>query len=210
MLGDFWTVSLTVLWGVVFVNLLLTVRIVRWARAVEDADRRSIEMENVPELPTGAPAPAFSTKTLAGEPVNLASYAGRSVTFVFTSPLCGSCRDEMPLFVRLGKLAESRMNDRVVLVSDQGIAETNAWINTIQKEDNVKVDLQVLVARPGVSRFFNDYNPRGWTPYFCSIDSQGTVQARGLIGSDAWSELLLQWETAPRTERPTRPVNRYR
>lgn len=204
-----WLVSLIAVWGVVLVNLLLTLRVVRWLRGIEEVRKLEAELENIPELPVGEPAPNFRTKTLSGEQISLADYAGRAVVFVFVSPRCGSCRQEMPMFTRLGSLAEKRMGVKLILVSDQGTAETHTWIEAIREEDEVDVTLTILVAPHSISDLLINYNPRGLTPYFCYIDEQGTVQAREPVGAGEWSRLRQEWEGPRKVEPFLQSPSRY-
>jgi thiol-disulfide isomerase/thioredoxin len=188
----FLVVSLTALWGVVLVNLLLTLRVVRWMRGLEDMQGDGGE---VPELSSGMPAPDFRAKTLSNEPVSLASYAGRAVVFVFVSPHCGVCRHEVPKLVRLGKRAREREGIELILVSDARVDETRNWVNTIRVEDKVLVDnLPVLVAPRANSDLFTKYNPRGLTPYFCYVDKEGIVRVNDPLGQSEWFKLKRSWE----------------
>ena len=191
-----WGISLIVLWGVVLVNLVLTLRLVRWLRAtVVDAQKHAEESEALPELTIDAPAPEFRVRTLTGQQVHLAAYTGQSVLFIFVSPHCGSCRAILPFLTKLGTLAKERSSVEFALVSDSSTAETYTWINAIREEDKVEVNLSVLVApRRTHSDFLLTYNPRGLTPYFCLIDAQGIVQARDPLGMGEWPKLQREWE----------------
>ncbi len=205
-----WFISLIVLWGVVLVNLLLTLRVVRWLRAKEDLRERVAESEKLPELSIGMPAPDFKAKTLSGEAVRLATYVGRAMVFIFVSPHCGSCRRKMPLLVRLGIQAKERAGIEFVLVSDSSTAETYTWINTIREEDKVEVNLPILVAPDSISEFLNTYNPRGLSPYYCFMNAQGIVQARDPIDMGEWPKLQREWEGSPTTKPFSHLHSRYR
>ena len=194
MSTTFLSINLIAMWCVVLVNLLLTLRAVRWLRAGEEMRARLAQLETAPLLPVGEPAPDFHARTLSGEPVRLADFAGRGVAFVFVSPQCGGCRRELPALGRLGPLATRRAGVELVLVSDRGAAETHDWLETIRHEDGVDVTLQVLVAPPAFSDMLTSYNPRGLVPYFCLLDGQGVVQARDPLGMGEWPSLRRAWE----------------
>ncbi|QBD77554.1 redoxin domain-containing protein [Ktedonosporobacter rubrisoli] len=190
-----WNISLLLVWAVVLVNLLLTLRLVRWRRAVIHEQEQAATREAAPELAVDTPAPAFRARTLTGELVRLATYTGHSVLFLFVSPRCGSCRLKLPLLTKLRPLAKERSGVDFVLVSDVSAAETYAWVESIREEDKVEVDFPILLDPQYRSGFMWAYNPRGMIPYFCLIDAQGIVQARGLVGTEEeWSRLQREWE----------------
>jgi hypothetical protein len=188
-----WSISLITLWTVVLVNLLLTVRVIRFLQGVEELRGRQSEMEATPELPIGAHAPEFRARMLSGEPVRLSHFAGHAVAFIFLSPNCDTCRSKVPALVRLGPLAKERANVHLVLVSIEGAAETHSWIRTIQEEDKMELNLPVLVAPTNTSDFLIAYNPRNFVPYYCYIDEEGIVKARGHVDESEWSELEHEW-----------------
>ena len=189
----FGSISLILLWSVVLLNLLLTMRIVRWLRSIEEQRTQAVEREQLPELSIGLPAPDFKARTLTGESIRLATYAGRSILLLFVSPHCGSCRRKMPQFLKLGSQAKEHAGVEFILVSDLSSAETHTWITTMQEEDNVDVYLPVIITLNSVSEFLRTYNPRGILPYYCLIDTQGRVQARDPIERGEWQRLLREW-----------------
>lgn len=205
-----WTISLLALWGVVLVNLLLTLRMVRWFRAQEALRKRLAAAEQRPELTIGAAAPDFVAKTLAGESVALRSYAGRSVAFLFVSPHCGHCRRELPTLVALGPQARERAGVALVLVSDASSAETHAWLASIRAEDGLEVDLPLLVAPRTASDFVLRYNPRGLSPYYCLLDADGRVEARGPLGVGDWPRLQRAWTGSSNGQTAQPRPSRYR
>lgn len=203
-------IGLNVLWVVVMVNLMLTLRAVRLLRSMEEVRDRDAEMEELPELSVGAPAPAFRAKELSGERVGLGDYAGCAVVFVFVSPQCGQCRLHMPELIRLGERAREEAGIELTLVSDSGTAETYTWINTIAEEDDLETSLPFLVAPRTVYDFLVSYNPRGFSPYFCYIDEQSIVQARGVLGESEWAELKQQLEGLPTPRSSSQSLRRYK
>lgn len=195
LMESIWNISLIVLWGVVLVNLLLTLRMVRWRRAIGDAQKQAKARETLPELAIDAPAPKFRARTLTGQQVQLATYTGQSVLFIFVSPHCGSCRKRLPLFTKLRPLAKEHSGVEFILVSDSSATETYAWVESIRNEDKVEVDFPILLDPPVRSGFLGAYNPRGIIPYFCLIDARGIVQTRGLLGTEEWFGLQREWES---------------
>lgn len=205
-----WSFGLLALWGVVLVNLGLTLRIVRMLRAQEAFRERMAAAEEQPELNVGAVAPDFVAKTLSGESVSRQTYAGRSVALIFLSPHCGHCRQELPVLMRLAPLAREHADVTLVLVSDSSLVETHAWLATIRKEDGLAVDLPVLVAPRTTYDFVLTYNPRGLSPYYCLLDVQGTIQARGPLGTGDWPRLQREWGGASNGRVSPRLPGRYR
>ncbi len=191
-----WSISLLVLWSVVLLNLLLTMRVVRWFRLLEEQRVRAVEREQLSELSIGMPAPDFRAKTLTGELVKLATYADRAILLLFVSPNCGHCRRKIPYLLKLGTQAKEHAGIEFIFVSDSSSAETYTWINTIQEEDGIKVNLPVLITLNIVSEFLRTYNPRGILPYYCLIDRQGRVQARDPLEQGEWQKLQREWSSS--------------
>jgi thiol-disulfide isomerase/thioredoxin len=205
-----WSASLIILWIVVLLNLLLTLRTVRLLRGQESLRKLAAEAEELPELAVGTVAPPFSVRTLLGEPVDHLTYAGRSVAFIFVSPLCGHCRDEMPALTRLAPLALERAGVTLVLVSDAKASATHTWLTTIRAEDGVDVTLPVLVAPRNSNDFIVRYNPRGLSPYHCLVDGEGKVQSRGPLSMNDWNVLQQSWSGAVPRRPGLRVASRYR
>lgn len=202
--------SQLILWGVVLVNLGLTLRIVRLLRAQEALRKRTAAAEQRPELTVGGVAPEFVARTLAGESVSRRTYADRSVAFLFVSPHCGHCRRELPMLMSLAPLARQHADVTLVLVSDSSAAETHAWLTTIREEDGLAVDLPVLVAPRTMYDFVLIYNPRGLSPYYCLLDTQGMIQARGPLGTGDWPALQRAWGGTANGRVAPRVPGRYR
>lgn len=189
-------ISVSILWGIVLINLALTLRILRWIRASNEQQMAQAKVVEQQELIVGAPAPEFKARTLDGQAVRLDNYADHSVAFLFVSPACGRCRLEMPMLVKLSPIAKKNAGVEIMLVSDWGPVITQRWLDTIHSEDGVEVTLPMLVAPRGKSDFLDDYNPGHMTPAFCLLDAQGNVQAKGHIPSIEWNKLKRTWEKA--------------
>ena len=113
-------VSMVLLWVVMLFNLLLTLALVRRT----STQPRSQQKE---WLKAGEKAPDFTAETLDGKPVTLASYAGRPVAFLFMSPSCDPCREHLPGYDALGKIAR-RAGTQLVYVSTSGLDETRIHV----------------------------------------------------------------------------------
>ncbi len=201
-------ISLNIFWGVVLVNAVLILRVIRWIRVTNETRVPQRERAVRPELMIGASAPEFKARTLAGQPIRLDNYARRAVVFIFVSPHCESCRREMSTLTKLGPLAKKNVGVEMILVSCEDSTETQSWLDKIRTEDRVDVTLPVLIAPRGKSDFLEDYNPSRLFPGFCLLDEQGMVQARGPIPSVEWWKLKRNWEGITRPS--SLMLNQYR
>ena len=61
-MGPVWEAAAIAGWAVVLLNLLLTLRLVRWLRSFQAAQRLDDTRGDLPELPLGEPPPAFRAK----------------------------------------------------------------------------------------------------------------------------------------------------
>lgn len=188
-----WQIGVISLWVVVLLNLLITIRIIRWFHVTQDMRRHIAVRDESPPLAVGSVAPPFRARTLAGELRTRDGFAGRATVFVFVSPHCGSCRTKLADLQTLSVSAKERAQIELVLVSDSGIAETLEWINLARDEDKVEVKMPVLTAPLSNSDFLSVYNPQGYLPYFCLVDDQGTVRARDPLGMGEWKRLEREW-----------------
>jgi thiol-disulfide isomerase/thioredoxin len=202
-----WQAIVVAGWAVLLLNLLLTLRVVRWLRSVREAQQLDNERAELPELPLGGPAPAFAVRELSGGSVKSSDYLGRETALIFVSPHCGPCRREVPGLMKLAGVAKQRTGAEILLVSDVGAGETQAWITRIEDEDQVEVTVPVLLASRNTSEFHARYNPRAVTPYFCHVDSDGNVTARGGLHSPAWAAIARRWDAAAN---PGRDARRFR
>jgi hypothetical protein len=194
-------------WAVLLLNLLVTLRLVRWLRSYHDAGRLDHVREDIAELSIGEAAPGFQARDLDGEIVKSGDFSARETAFVFVSPHCGMCRREMPELVTLATLARKSAGAEIVLVSGSGPGETQSWLDSMREDDKVDVPLRVLVARMRTSDFQATYNPRALTPYFCYVDKTGIVTARGGLHTPAWASIIRKWNPAAA---PARSLQRYR
>lgn len=188
-------------WAVLLVNLLVTLRLARWLRTYHDAGRLDHVRQERPELSAGEPAPAFQARDLSGTIVKSGDFSASETAFVFVHPQCGICRRELPGLVTLAALASKSTGTEIVLVSGGGAGETQSWLESVRQDDGADVTLRVLVAGARTSDFQAAYNPRGLTPYFCHVDKDGTVTARGGLHTPAWTGLVRKWDPASASAR---------
>jgi thiol-disulfide isomerase/thioredoxin len=187
---DLLLLSVSLLWAVALIDLVLTLRVTRWITARNEERLRYVA--GIPQLQLDAPAPAFQARTLDGEPVRLGDFAGRRLALMFMSPSCGPCRAELPVLMQLAPMARAAEGVEMLIVSDAGVAETREWINSVRVEDSIEVDLPVLVAAQD-STFLHEYNPNADVPYFCLIDQEGLVRRRSLLVELEWQHVAQRW-----------------
>lgn len=181
-------------WVGLLLNLLLTLRIVRYLRAEEELREGFRKRRHAKPLAAGSRAPDFRARTLDGDPIELSNFVGCSVVFVYVSPHCPSCQRELRGLVRLGRIARHLGEDEIVLVSDEPAEETTAWLTKIRDQDGVTVDLPVVVAPLTTSDFLAKYNSAVITPYYCHINADGTVVSSAPLGDAEWPVLRAKWE----------------
>jgi peroxiredoxin len=156
-------ISSIALWVMVLLNLLLTLGLSR---------RLNSRLPKIESLKIGQLAPAFTAQTLHGETVTLSSYAGRGVTFIFTSPHCKPCREELPRIEALQPRAD-QAGIQLVLVSDADETETRSFA------EEMGLELAILIAPRERMSFLADYKAIA-TPSYCLLDAEGKVWAAGL------------------------------
>jgi peroxiredoxin len=189
-----WNAALLGAWIVLLVNLGLTLRINRKLRAEQELHERTAELQHVPDVEVGAPAPRFRARTLDGTGVGLEDFAGRAVVFLVVSPDCPTCRRELRGLVHLAKVARAKDGSQFVLVSDYGITTTRTWLQKLRDEQRVEVDVPVLVAPQTASDFLPAYDPRVVTPFHVFVDEDGIVASRGPVGAGDWLRLRARWD----------------
>ena len=180
------------LWVAVVINFLLVLRVLRWMQAQREAGEYQRTREARPELAPGDRAPHFRTTTLTGEDFGFDDIAARETALIFLSPHCATCRGAVPGLVKLAKAARDRSDADIVLVSNGSTRESREWLDSIEQSERIDVDLRVLVAKDD-SDFQERYNPRGMSPYYCHVDSDGIVTASGGLHSPGWANVAKRW-----------------
>jgi len=130
-------------------------------------------------------APEFEFKNLAGQPVKLSSYRGRTVILNFWSRACPPCLEEMPSLELLAQRLKKRSDVVLLAIStDESTAEAADALRSLLGESSA---LEVLVDPGGdeVRRLFGTrLFPETWF-----IDKEGVVRAR-IDGARDWSSPL--------------------
>lgn len=178
-------VTLLVLWVLVLFNMLLTFALLR---RVNRMTASSMQANTVDRLKVGEPAPDFSAQALDGETVNLSTYAGRRVVFIFVSPTCRPCREALPTYEDLLPKAQ-RSGTSLILVSVAAAFQTRSFAEELQ------ISIPLLVAPRETNPFMTDYKILG-TPSYCSVDERGMVQSVGYPGlnESEWQVMVESWE----------------
>lgn len=196
-----WEAVAVVGWAVLLLNLALTLRVVRSLRGEREGRLADAERGERSELPLGEPAPPFRVRDLAGGHVGSEDYLGTQTALLFVSPHCGPCRREMPALMNLAGRAQQSAGAQFVLVSDSDAAETRAWISSMQQDDGLELTVPVLLAAGLTSDLQMRYNPHAVSPYFCLLDAEGVVTARGVVNSAPWVDAVRVWDSAARRAR---------
>ncbi|MEQ4726160.1 redoxin domain-containing protein [Nonomuraea sp. B19D2] len=174
------------------VNLMLTLRLARQAR-VRQAAHDNLIGPKADELAVGAVAPPFVASTLTGQIVTEERFAGQAVGFIFVSPNCSGCRNFLPSLQELSAAARQSSGVELVLVSDVGPENTRSWLTSVQYEMGVTITAPLLLAPASLSRMFTDYDPSGYLPYFCLVNADSQVTARGVVGRAEWESVVADW-----------------
>lgn len=188
-----WAIAAVAGWCVLLLDIFLSLRVVRWLLSLREHEEREKGRMALAELRLDNPAPPFRAADLAGRAVTESDYLGRETVMVFVSPHCPSCRREMRGLQAAAEMGSRRVDATVVLVSDGDAESTQRWLATMEAEDRVDVRTPVLVAPRNQSEFLVRYNPRALTPYFCRLDREGKVTARGGLHSAAWAQTVRSW-----------------
>ncbi len=189
-MDDIMVTSMILVWVVVGFNLLLTLVLVR---RVTESGRGTHSARPAQGLPVGQTAPPFQATTLDEQPVTQATYAGRSVAFVFISTGCGPCLEALPSLETAWQQA-ARAGVAMALVSTDDAVTTRAFV------DEHQVRMPVLIAPRSSNPFMQDY-ALSQTPSYCLLDAQGRVQSVGHPTTEwgEWKTLTESWAIqAPR------------
>ena len=127
-----------------------------------------------PPLPAGSRAPAFTTTTLQGKPLSLASLRGKVVLIDYWATWCGPCRMATPMLEALHKKF-GRQGLRVVGISLDR-ADSVAQVKPFVKAYGMTYLISAAPALNG--RAARDYRVNG-------IPSQYLIDKKGIV---RWSQ----------------------
>ena len=178
-------VSSVLLWIVVMLNLLLTLALVRRINSTQP-QQGSGKLKVGPEV--GKPAPHFVAETTEGEPVTLATHAGRALVLIFISSHCKPCREALPGYLDLANSA-IQAGTQFVLVTGDSMEEAR------KLNDEFQIHIPMLVAPRKSNTFLDDYAINS-TPSYCFVNQQGIVAAAGYPSLEwgEWKALVTSWK----------------
>lgn len=180
-------VGIVLLTVAVIFNYILTFALIRR----QDTNQQVAETEL---LGVGEVAPDFTAETLNGDIVTRASYAGRSIAFLYFGSSCPTCAEMFPRYDAL-RLKAQLSGVELVLVSIDSLDQTRAFISQHPSK------LPLIVAPRSSNPLKDNYKVSG-TPSYCLIDEQGLVLSSGYadVYAQKWQALTRIWEaTTPRT-----------
>jgi thiol-disulfide isomerase/thioredoxin len=178
-------VALQVVFGfAIALNLLLTFALIR------TTNKRTGGLVNSDAvgLKVGDSVPQFNGRTLDGQEVANTTYAHGRVAFLFVSPTCKPCVEQMPQYLQLAARARDH-GDELVLVTGGDVDSTRRVLPAGRST-------VVLLGRGGQDDLFERFRVRG-TP-FLTLVNEGKV-----LGSDVpsdhspvWTEIVQAWQAA--------------
>lgn len=176
-------VSSILLWIVVLFNLLLTLVIIRRLNFSTHQINNRVQSESL----VGQKAPDFTAEFLSGEKASFDHFRGHTVVFLFISPNCAPCIENLPHYHKLSLEAAAR-GIKFFLVSNGSKEQTQNLVNAH------KIDLPILVTISPENPFMRDYKITG-TPAFLLVDKEGTVQMDGYPNPQFgfWKRHLNSW-----------------
>lgn len=155
-------ISSILLWVLMLFNILLTLGL---------GKRINRQFPQIDFLKQGQPAPNFIAWTLEGQTVTLADYSKQRVAFIFISPHCQPCREQVPE-VEAWQSQAKMQNLSFVFISDTNEAEAKEFVAELN------VTYPFLIAPRMHSSFLTDYNITS-TPSFYLINA-GKVERAGI------------------------------
>lgn len=163
---DSFTISYLVLWGVVLVEAVLLLLVLRTFGSFYLSTARGISRDG---LQFGVRAPEFERPTLDGPVVRLRQYRGQWVLLYFADPLCEDCYRILP---SLAELQEQMAGAATILFLFRGdLADAAAFPDLAHARVPV-----VAVGRKGL---IEQYRVRV-SPFLQVLDPDGIVRAKGL------------------------------
>ncbi len=130
------------------------------------------------------PAPEFSLKNAAGEPVKLSDYRGKIVLLNFWDTWCEPCRQEIPWFISF----EKEYKDRGFAVLGVSFDE-DGWDAVTPYVQSRKMNYPVMVGGEDLSQLFAVQA----LPTTYVIDREGRIAGRhiGLVSKKTYQQEIL-------------------
>jgi peroxiredoxin len=172
---------------VVTANLALTLMLIRRINRVPAGMGLPPGMEV--GLKKDTPAPDFRAETLSGEPVTLADYAHKAVSFIFISSKCPPCVEKLPALQALAPQARQAGVEIVLVTGDSDRATISALVT------QYRITLPVLIAPFEQNSFLIDYKAQA-TPSYCTLNQHGRVAGSGLMEPGWEKQLMGDWVSA--------------
>jgi peroxiredoxin len=186
-------INMILLWAAFLLLLSMMLTVVRRLRSISQMLAYQMSAGSIPKLTVGEPAPDFIAFNHFGQPVTLSNYIGHNFTFIFISPFCEPCRNEVPELVKIFPMAKLSGVDMVLVTMT-----TATDMEPLIKEYNVP--LPVLYSPPQISSLTDTYDPDRVYPFYCFVNEQGIVTSTDVIGEGDWPNLLHQWELASKAK----------
>lgn len=177
-MSGIWLASYIALWAVVLFQGFVIFVLLRQLGVIYLGTAQGVANDG---LDIGKAAPDFALRTLAGEPVSLASFRGNPLLLIFGSPTCAPCRGLIP---DLNAFARDRANELRVLFLSRSDDES---ARRFADEQHIEVP---VAAHPDED-LPNMYEARV-TPFGFVVGEDGTIRAKGLTNNREHLELLLR------------------
>lgn len=142
-------------------------------------------------LEPGQPLPAVQARPLTGGARFQPGAGGQAAVLLFLASRCPKCADKLAGIERLLPLARN--------------AGLSLWLLSEEPARRLRAFLPGDALRAAAARLtLRDYrhvNPLMSSPAYVFVNSQGRVEAAGLIGDDDWLALVGQLNAEPSQER---------
>ncbi len=164
-------INFILLWVFVLFNLFLILAVVRRVN-LGMKNEISAQGTRIVDLTIGQPAPEFLAESLKGEQISLLNYRGHNVAFIFISPQCKACLEEIPSYNDLFQKA-NKSEILIVLVSFASLDDTRK----LAKEYAIE---SPILATSVDNSFREKYKVMG-TPSYCLVNDRGIIMAAGFV-----------------------------
>lgn len=175
---DFLVLNLILIWGIILINFLLTIALVRRINKLSSLTGQPIDM-----LSVGSHAPDFEIMALDGNIITLTAFKNKRIV-VFVKPNCDACREQMPKLNSLYDVAPNSNVDLIV-ISLSNIEETRSYAS----ENGFDVPIYSPIE---IDKLIKAYKVVG-TPQYYLIDGLGRIEEANFFGRE-WDQLLQSFD----------------